>query len=69
MIADSSALGYPDDVALCLDLPKRARVAAIPPSAFYSEGHRELARHLIRFAFCKEDEALDRAGQRLRSLN
>ncbi len=69
VIADASALGYPDDVALCLDLPKRARVAAIPPSAFYSEGHRELARHLVRFAFCKEDEALDRAGQRLQSLN
>ena len=68
VMADSSELDYPDDVALCLDLPRTAGVAAIPPSAFYAEQHRELARHLIRFAFCKEDRALDEAGDRLRSL-
>ena len=68
VMADSSALGYPDDVALCLDLPRRAGVAAIPPSAFFSAPHRHLARHLVRFAYCKGDAALREAGRRLAAL-
>ncbi len=68
VMADSSALGYKDDVELCLDLPKRARVAAIPPSAFYSDAHKHLAKDLVRFAFCKTDEALREAGERLKTL-
>jgi aspartate/methionine/tyrosine aminotransferase len=65
VLADSSALGYPDDNALCRALPERAGVVAIPPSAFYSAEHRHLARHLVRFAYCKRDEALIEAGERL----
>ena len=68
VMADSSALGYQDDVALCLDLPERSGVAAIPPSAFYSEPHKHLAKNLVRFAFCKSDEALLEAGERLKTL-
>jgi aspartate/methionine/tyrosine aminotransferase len=37
-------------------------VAAIPVSAFY-EG--EAPRHLVRFAFCKQDSVLDEAAGRL----
>lgn len=65
IIADSSALGYKDDVALCDDMPKRFGVAAIPPSAFYSDEHKYLAKNLLRFAFCKTDEMLIEAGKRL----
>jgi N-succinyldiaminopimelate aminotransferase len=43
-------------------------VGAIPPSFFYSDAHKGLAKHLVRFAFCKRDEALIEAGERLRSL-
>ena len=68
VLADSSALGYPDDVALCKALPERCGVGAIPPSAFYSEAHRSLAKGLVRFAFCKSDAALQEAGRRLTSL-
>ena len=68
VIADSSALGYKDDVALCNALPERAGVAAVPPSAFYSDAHKHLARNLVRFAFCKSDEAILEAGRRLRDL-
>jgi aspartate/methionine/tyrosine aminotransferase len=68
VMADSSALGYADDLALCLDLPRRAGVVAIPPSAFYSEAHKDLARHLVRFAFCKTDSLLMAAGERLRGF-
>jgi N-succinyldiaminopimelate aminotransferase len=68
VVADSSSLGYPDDVSLCRDLPVRAGVTAIPPSAFYSKEHRHMARNLVRFAFCKRDEAIREAGERLRLL-
>lgn len=68
VMADSSALGYANDVELCRDLPKRIGVAAIPPSAFYSEPHKHLAKNLVRFAFCKSDEALKEAGRRLKRL-
>ncbi len=68
VIADSSAIGYKDDVALCNALPERAGVVAIPPSAFYSEAHKHLARQLVRFAYCKSDEAILEAGRRLQGL-
>ena len=68
VMADSSALPYKDDVTLCENLPKDAGVGAIPPSAFYSPAHKHLAKHLVRFAFCKSDEAIAEAGQRLKNL-
>ena len=68
VIADGSALGYADDVALCNALPERTGVVAIPPSAFYSDAHKHLAKKLVRFAFCKSDEAILEAGRRLRTL-
>lgn len=68
VIADSSALDYPDDVALCEDLPARIGVGAIPPSAFYSSAHKHMAKHMVRFAFCKTDEAIQQAAIRLEQL-
>jgi N-succinyldiaminopimelate aminotransferase len=68
VMANASALRYNNDVELCEDLPKRIGVAAIPPSAFYSNEHKHLAKHLVRFTFCKTDEALNEAKQRLQSL-
>ena len=68
VMADSSALPYKDDVTLCENLPKDAGVGAIPPSAFYSAAHQSLAKHLVRFAFCKSDEAIAEAGQRLKNI-
>ncbi len=68
VVADSSALGYDDDVALCRDLPARAGVGAIPPSAFYADEHKHLARNLVRLAFCKQEDALLEACQRLAAL-
>jgi len=65
IMADSSELAYKDDIALCDDMPKRFGVAAIPPSAFYCDEHKYLAKNLVRFAFCKTDEMLIEAGKRL----
>jgi aspartate/methionine/tyrosine aminotransferase len=69
VIADSLALGFENDVALCNALPERAGVVAIPPSAFYSDAHKHLAKNLVRFAFCKSDETILEAGRRLRALS
>ena len=68
VMADGKELGYKDDVELCLDLPKRIGVAAIPPSAFYCTEHKHLAKDLVRFAFCKSDEVLLEAARRLNKL-
>jgi N-succinyldiaminopimelate aminotransferase len=68
VMADSSSLGYKDDIELCERLPQMIGVGAIPPSAFYSLEHKHLAKHWVRFAFCKTDEALSEAAKRLRSL-
>ncbi len=65
IIADSSELDYKDDVELCLDFPQRVGVVGIPPSAFYSKDHKDLAKNLVRFTFCKTDEALNDAVKRL----
>jgi aspartate/methionine/tyrosine aminotransferase len=68
VMADSSALDYKTDVELCEDLPKRIGVAAIPPSAFYSDEHKHFAKHLVRFTFCKTNEALNEAKERFQKL-
>jgi N-succinyldiaminopimelate aminotransferase len=65
IVADTTALGFEDDVAFCRHLTTQVGVAAIPPSFFYSEAHRHLARHHARFCFCKRDETLQAAAERL----
>jgi N-succinyldiaminopimelate aminotransferase len=65
VMADSSILGLPDDFAAARHLTVEVGVAAIPPSHFYREADRALARHLLRFAYCKTDEVLAEAVRRL----
>ena len=55
-----------DGVAFCRELPHRAGVVGIPIGPFYDPGDAHLGRHLVRFAFCKRDEVLDEAVERLR---
>jgi N-succinyldiaminopimelate aminotransferase len=57
-----------DDVAFAQWLIEEAGVACIPPSFFYRESDRHLARHLARFAICKNDETLAAAAERLTKL-
>jgi len=57
-----------DDVAFCRWLTTEIGVAAIPPSAFYSDAHKHLARYYARFAFCKKMETLEKAADRLHRL-
>jgi N-succinyldiaminopimelate aminotransferase len=64
-VADIRPVGFDDDVAFCRVLPERVGVAAIPMSAFGTEGG---PRHLARFAFCKDEATLDEGVRRLRRL-
>jgi N-succinyldiaminopimelate aminotransferase len=43
-------------------------VSAIPPESFYCPEHEYIGRNYIRFAFCKSDEMLREAGERLAKL-
>ena len=68
--ADPRPLGFADSTSFCAELPHRAKVAAIPMSAFCDpeSAHSDEWNHLVRFAFCKRDETLDEAIRRLQTL-
>ena len=60
---DISGLGESDGVEFCLGLPERCGVVAVPSQVFYDNA--DAGRRLVRFAFCKRDEVLDEAVERL----
>ena len=64
--ADITPLGGVDGADFCRELPARCGVVAVPTQVFYD--HQEAGRHLIRFAFCKREEVIDEAAQRLTRL-
>ncbi len=64
--ADVRPLGYADGAELCWQLPERIGVAAVPVQVFTDNPDRW--RHIVRFAFCKRDEVLDQAIERLHKL-
>ncbi|MSR40657.1 MAG: aminotransferase class I/II-fold pyridoxal phosphate-dependent enzyme [Phycisphaerales bacterium] len=66
ILADHSKYAFEDDFAFCRFLVEKVGIAAIPPGAFYK--NKQHARTLARFAFCKRDETLHAANERLRSL-
>ena len=49
-------------------LTKDIGVACIPPESFYSQEHAHIGYGYVRFAFCKSDEMLQQAGERLAKL-
>ncbi len=63
ILCDISGFGFADDVAFARWLIAEVGVAAVPGSSFFSRP--ELGRDLIRFAFCKTDDVLREAGERL----
>jgi N-succinyldiaminopimelate aminotransferase len=66
VLVDGAALGYDDGLALCRDLPRLAGVAAVPVRVFHDDP--QAGRSLVRFAFCKKDEVLREAVERLGRL-
>ncbi|KYH43212.1 pyridoxal phosphate-dependent aminotransferase [Branchiibius sp. NY16-3462-2] len=63
VIADAAPLGVTDAVDFCWQLPRTHGVAAIPVSAFCDD--KDVARTLVRFAFCKKDDVLHDAVEHL----
>ena len=67
VVTDAAELGYEDGLALCRDLPRLAGVVAVPVAAFHDD--RDAGRSLVRFAFCKRDDVLHEAVERLSRLS
>ena len=65
--ADFSALSDKDDVTFAKWMTKEVGVATVPGSSFFRPGAPE-GKHYVRFAFCKAQETLDHAAERLQSL-
>ncbi|MGV8873844.1 MAG: pyridoxal phosphate-dependent aminotransferase [Rhodococcus sp. (in: high G+C Gram-positive bacteria)] len=64
--ADIAPLGRGDADEFCRSLPDLVGVAAVPVTAFVDEPAPW--RSTVRFAFCKQDEVLAEAAERLRRL-
>jgi len=66
MMSEISAFGYSNDVDFVRFLIEQIGVAAVPGSSFFF--NPEDGRRFIRFCFCKKDETLRRAVERLGKL-
>ena len=64
--ADIAVLGESDGLEFCRSLPRRCGVVAVPNVVFYDD--RDAGRTHVRFAFCKRDEVLAEAADRLGRL-
>lgn len=66
VMTDISKFGFKNDVEFTRHLIQEVGVACVPGSSFYR--HPELGSQQVRFCFCKKDETLDAAANRLRKL-
>jgi aspartate/methionine/tyrosine aminotransferase len=66
IMTDISRFGFADDVAFTKHLIREVGVACVPGSSFYSVPAR--GRQQVRFCFCKKDETLQLAAERLEKL-
>jgi aspartate/methionine/tyrosine aminotransferase len=66
VMADISAFGFTDDIAFTHHLIREIGVAVVPGSSFYHDG--SLGSQMVRFCFCKKDETLNAAAERLVKL-
>jgi aspartate/methionine/tyrosine aminotransferase len=66
VMTDVSAFGFPDDVAFARYLVTDIGVASVPGSSFYRDPAS--GRTQVRFCFCKKDETLAAAEERLGRL-
>jgi aminotransferase len=66
IMTDVSAFGFADDVEFTRHLVRDIGVACVPGSSFYSDPARGAQQ--VRFCFCKKDETLNAAIERLSRL-
>src|ERR1700704_3089298 len=67
IMTDISGFGFPNDVAFTRHLIREIGVACVPGSSFYSIPERGAQQ--VRFCFCKKDETLNLAAERLEKLH
>jgi len=68
IMTDISAFGFKDDIEFTRHLIREVGVACVPGSSFYSPDASGLGSQQVRFCFCKKDETLLLAAERLRKL-
>ncbi|MDX6272278.1 MAG: hypothetical protein QOD28_3501 [Acidobacteriota bacterium] len=66
VMTDISAFGFANDVEFTRHLIQKIGVACVPGSSFYSDPARGAQQ--VRFCFCKKDETLHAAAERLQKL-
>lgn len=66
VMADISNFGFTDDIEFTRHMIREIGVAVIPGSSFYHD--RSLGSQMVRFCFCKKDETLEAAAERLQKL-
>ena len=66
VMCDISNFGFTDDIEFTKHLIREVGVAVVPGSSFYHDP--QLGSQMVRFCFCKKDETLEAAAERLRKL-
>lgn len=66
--ADFSDVFEGDDWDFTRHLIREVGVACIPPTAFFSAGHKSFGQTTVRFAYCKQDAVLHAAAERLAKI-
>lgn len=66
IMTDISEFGFPNDVEFTKHLVRDIGVAVVPGSSFYR--HPELGAKQVRFCYCKRDETLQAAAEKLLKL-
>ena len=67
IMCDISKWGYPNDVEFSRFLVTDIGVATVPGSSFFN--NPAAGKDIIRFTFCKKEETLKAAEERLRKLH
>ncbi|HXI25122.1 MAG TPA: aminotransferase class I/II-fold pyridoxal phosphate-dependent enzyme [Pyrinomonadaceae bacterium] len=68
VMTDISSFGFKDDIEFTRHLIREVGVACVPGSSFYSADASGPGSHQVRFCFCKKDETLMLAAERLGKL-
>jgi aminotransferase len=66
LMTDISGFGFPDDLAFARYLVQEIGVAVVPGSSFYNDPAD--GRQQVRFTFCKTEQTLETAAERLARL-
>ena len=66
VMCDISEFGFANDIEFTKHLIREIGVAVVPGSSFYHDS--SLGSQMVRFCFCKKDETLEAAAEKLRKL-